>query len=94
MAQFVALGCATAKTSHENYLESLRGVVGRDFRTLAEFRRFEPHALPNGNIEYRWTRQMLRRSKPCTDIFEVDPRTYIILRADFIGGPDDCVIPI
>lgn len=86
-----ALGC-TNPTPHENYLQSLHLMVGKDIRNHSRFDRMEQRTLPNGNAEYRFTGQIGRQTQPCTDIYEVDPKTYIVLRADFAGTPADCVI--
>jgi dihydroorotate dehydrogenase len=69
-------------------------MVGPDIRSHVYFDRMEQSTLPNGSIEYRVTTQIVRRGNPRTRIFEVDPRTYIIQRADFAGAPNDCVIDI
>lgn len=81
-------------TDHENFLQSMRGMVGKDIRRHVDFNRMDQQKLPNGNTEYRLTQPASRRTKPCTNIYEVDPKTYIIQRADFVGAPADCIIPI
>lgn len=83
-------------TAHENYLENLYGMVGRDIRNLVAFDRMGRRTLANGNAEYRIAEQLGRRSKhkPCTSIYEVDPKSYIVLRADWEGAPADCIIPL
>jgi hypothetical protein len=81
-------------TPHENYLQSLRRMVDRDIRNHVAFDRMERRTLANGNTEYRLTERLGRRTKPCTDIYEVDPKSYIVLRADWEGTPADCIIPL
>lgn len=70
-------------------------MVGTDIRKHANFDQLERRALPNGNTEYRYTRRMGRgTTNPCTSIYEVDPKTYIVVRTEFAGAPNDCVVPI
>ena len=43
--------------------------------------------LPNGNIEYRYAGNLGR----CIRIYEVNPKTDIIVQASFEGNKKDCV---
>ena len=47
--------------------------------------------LSNGNQEYRFA-TVLSQKLPCIEIFEVDPQTGIILKADFEGTEKNCYI--
>lgn len=87
--------CVSAKTPHQNFLESLEASVGRDIRRHVEFERYQRTMLPNGNFEYRLTRRYGRWAKAaCTTIFEVDPDTFKVLHAGFSGSKGDCAIPL
>jgi len=90
---FPSAGCMSSTSPHENFLRALHMAVGRDIRTHPRFSAFQRTDLPNGNSEYRLSRRILAGTQPCTDIYEVDPKTYQVLRADFEGSPQDCVIP-
>jgi hypothetical protein len=98
IAIFVFLsGCANDK-AHENFKEILAANIGRDFDSVQPIYRnwnLEVVKLPNGNSEYRYTIQYKRGNhRPCTEIFEVDPTSQKILRADFVGSEHDCIVPL
>lgn len=89
-------GCANEK-AHENFKATLERFVGKD---IAHARNFfgsddiEVKKLPNGHSEYRLTIRYKGGSYgPCTKIFEVDPTSQKILRADFVGSEHDCIVP-
>lgn len=87
-------GCLPpARSAHENYLDSHSGWVGRDVWRHGHIDRAIVTKLQNGNLEYRIGRIMGRGLAPCTDVFEVDPVTRKVLKADFIGSEQSCVIP-
>lgn len=90
-------GCANEK-AHENFKGMLERFVGKD---IAQARNFfgsddmEIKKLPNGHSEYRLTTlYKFRGYGPCTKIFEVDPTSQKILRADFVGSKRDCIVPL
>jgi hypothetical protein len=90
-------GCAN-ETAHENFKATLERFVGKD---IAHARNFfgsddiEVKKLPNGHSEYRLTTlYKFRGYGPCTKIFEVDPTSQKILRADFVGSAHDCIVPL
>jgi len=96
----VLSGCANEK-AHENYKATLSSFVGRNISDARNFFRgddMEVKQLPNGHSEYRFTIQYKANFgppyEPCTSIFEVDPASQKILRADFIGTKHDCIIPL
>jgi hypothetical protein len=82
----------SSTTPHENFLHSLLLSVGRDIRNFQDFDKYRSHALANGNVQYQYTRRIPPGRHPCTTIYDVDPQTYKIVRADFKGSRDDCVI--
>jgi len=97
LAVFVLSGCATM-TPHENYLNHLKWVVGKNWTWLRENYQLpgeqyliSSEKLSNGNIEkkYKWT--MGKYS--CTDIYEIDLSTNIVVRSGFEGRDEDCVSP-
>jgi hypothetical protein len=92
-AEILIAACIPRVTPHENFLNSLRLSVGRDIRNHVEFAQYQRKILANGNYEFRMTRPYGRRRGPCTTIYEVDPISYKILRSDFIGSKEDCIIP-
>jgi hypothetical protein len=84
-------GCLSSTTPHENFRKNLL-TVGGDIRNRNDYPRYERVNLANGNVEYRLTRRYPPGKGLCTTIYEVDPKTFKILRADFLGSPDDCVL--
>ena len=84
-------GCVTSTSPHENYLSSmLRSSIGRDIRRDTDFNKYENRVLQNGNVEYRRTDKF--RVGTCVSIYEVDPSSYVVLRADFVGTQSSCAI--
>ena len=84
-------------TAHENFKSNLRLYIGRDINSVQAYSEedLRVSVLPNGNSEYRYTIQYkYGRHGPCTKIFEVDSKTHKIIRADFEGSENDCIIPI
>lgn len=97
------IGCATP---HENFARNIRSHIGDKWTELGpafppESDLINSRVLPNGNIEktYRstwrfgWDRSVERI---CIQIFEIDPKTDVILSADFRGErntEEDCVSP-
>jgi hypothetical protein len=86
------LGCMSSTSPHENFLRNLYMSVGTDIRSHSKFPAYQRTDLPNGNSEYRFSRRILSGRQPCTNIYEVDPKTYQVLKADFAGSPQDCAI--
>jgi hypothetical protein len=85
--------CVSAKTPYENFVAGLRAWEGKDIRRDPEFSAYRRAVLSNGNYEYRLTRPYGQGKGPCTTIYEVDPNNYKIVRSDFSGSKDDCIIP-
>lgn len=84
-----ASGCAGV-TPHENFKEGLRLMVGYNidtFRSRTRKTLLSESALANGNVEYRFLYR-----QDCTEIYEVDPKTRLIVRADFEGSERSCTI--
>lgn len=88
----VTYGCLWV-SPHVNFLNTLKASVGRDIRNHADFDKYHVIELPNGNAEYRYLKQMTGRGPGCTLIYQVDPKTYKILQARFIGSEQECAIP-
>ena len=88
----VLSSCISATTPHQNFLSNLQFAVGTDIRGRRDFTQYVATVLPNGHIEYRYTQRYPPGRGLCTTIYEVDPSTYRILRADYLGTSDDCVI--
>jgi hypothetical protein len=93
----VVLGCTTV-TPHENYVNHLKWVVGKNWTWLRDNHQLpggkflvNSKELPNGNVEkkYKWT--MGKYS--CIDIYEIDPKSEIVVRTGFEGADEDCVSP-
>lgn len=96
---FALAGCSIDRAidrAHENFKTGLNYFVGRDFAEARNFYRgkIERENLANGNIEYRLTGRLSNKYGPCTKIFEVEPVTHKVLRADFMGTKSDCITPL
>ncbi len=97
LMMLVMLGCATV-TPHDNFINHLHWVVGKNWTWLRN-----NHQLPgetflvsskellNGNIEkrYKWT----MGKYTCTNIYEIDPMSELVVRTGFEGRDEDCVSP-
>jgi len=46
--------------------------------------------LPNGNVEKKYL-EGFGLQRPCIHVYEIDPKTDVIVRADFEGRDEDCV---
>ena len=87
-------GCISSRTPHENFIDgAMNGMIGRDIRNNLDYEKFARHQLPNGSIEFRISKIMVRGGDPCTLIYEVDPRSYLVLHSSYVGSDKDCVIP-
>ena len=88
------LSCTTA-TPHENFKNGLQLSVGWSIDSQGYSGEGYPHlllsqkTLQNSNLEYRYEGDGF---PPCIHIFEVNPRTRIIVRADFEGTERNCYI--
>ena len=88
----LAVNACTATTPHENFNRNLQMSVGAVIDTLDV--NIQPSLLvsekklQNGNLEYRY-----KWYPGCVRIFEVDPATRVILRADFEGDQESCILP-
>lgn len=101
---FIILHGCTTYDAHDNYKESLYSFIGKSIEQAKGFygreRKWEVITLTNGNQEYRFNDENVRSvitknfGGLCTTIFEVDAQSRKIIRADFIGGRRECIIPI
>lgn len=91
-------GCSSM-TPHQIFLDSLSRKVGKKWNELPSYQ-FPPEKnlistkiLPNGNIEKRYKVTWgFSGQRTCIDIYEIDPKTDIIVGASFEGKETDCVI--
>lgn len=84
-------GCASV-TPHENFKDQLYRKVGKNIDNLPPFWARErdlvdKKTLSNGNVEYRY-----QGIRSCQYMFEVGPKSRIIVNARFEGKEFDCVI--
>jgi hypothetical protein len=87
---------------HENFIEILHSQIGHKWNEMPSYQfPSEEHlissrALPNGNIEKRYKRHKrtwgFGEKGTCIQIYEIDPKTDIIVDAGFEGKKTDCVI--
>src|SRR5438046_1758934 len=91
LATWCLISC-TGVTPSENFKNNLQRRVGRSFdipRTdITPELLLSTRVLGSGNIEYRY-----RYLGDCVQIYEVDPKTRIILRADAEGSATSCILP-
>ena len=95
---FVALstsGCASV-TPHENFKDQLNRKVGKNIDNLPPFWARErdliqKKLLINGNVEYRYW-GLSRGLRSCQYIFEVEPKSRMIVNVRYEGKEFDCVI--
>ncbi len=92
-------GCAFfAPDPHENYKAIMHSKIGKKWNELPSYE-FPPEeylisskTLPNGNLEKKYKRTWGFRKRTCIDIYEIDPKTDIIVGVGFEGKKEDCVI--
>lgn len=95
----VVLGCTTV-TPHQNFVNMLNRQVGKNWMWLRAHHQFPSEEtlisskeLPNGNIEKKYKSTLgFVKKRTCISIYEIDPKTDIIVRADFEGTEEDCVM--
>lgn len=86
------LGC-NSMTPHENFKAQLNNKIGKKWNELPYFQfpsekyLISTKILTNGNLEKRY-----RSRKKCIHIYEIDPKTNIIVNASFEGSETDCAI--
>lgn len=91
-------GCSTkysAQRAHNNFKNYLHAFVGSNIDTTNMKKRdqlLSTKKLPNGNIEYHYWFRSYPLEPKCIQIFEVDPASRIIVRADFEGSEYSCSI--
>ena len=77
---------------HENFKNDLRLWVGANIDSphynIKPELLLSTRILDNGNIEYRY-----RYLGDCVRLFEVDPKSRIILRVGFEGSEKFCILP-
>lgn len=99
LAVVVVLGCTTV-TPHENFVNMLNRQVGENWTWLRTHHQFpaeetliNSRELPNGNVEKKYKNTWgFGRKRTCISIYEIDPKTEIIVRVGFEGTEEDCVI--
>jgi hypothetical protein len=85
-------GC-TSISPHENFRQHLNTQVGMSIDNAPAYSwrnqkdLIEIAPLPNGNLEYTY-----KYLRTCRYIFEVNPKTHIIVGARFEGKETDCVV--
>jgi hypothetical protein len=88
--------CADHPSPHENFVNMLNSKVGKKWTDLRPYMYpsdkdlISSTELPNGNIENRYM-EGLGSKRPCIHVYEIDPKTQIIVRADYEGRDEDCV---
>ncbi len=96
----LASGCALfAPDPHENFLEIMHSKIGEKWNELPrtqypdEKDLISSQTLSNGNIEKKY-RQVwgFKKNRICISIYEIDPKTDIIVGVGFEGKKEDCVI--
>jgi hypothetical protein len=97
LAFVVVLGCATV-TPHENYVNALNRTVGKNWTWLrthhqlpSENDLISSEELPNGNVvkKYKSTLGFVRK-RTCVSIYEIDPKTELVVGVGFEGTEKDC----
>ncbi len=96
----LAAGCALfAPDPHENFLEIMHSMIGEKWNELPrtqypdEKDLISSQTLSNGNIERKYRVVWgLNKNRICTRIYEIDPKTDIIVNVGFEGKNEDCVI--
>lgn len=93
-------GCAFfAIDPHENFKAHLNSKIGKKWNELpshqfpSEEYLVGNKTLPNGNLERRYKITWgFGKKRTCIDIYEIDPKTDIIVGVGFEGKETDCVI--
>ncbi len=96
----LASGCALfAPDPHENFLEIMHSMIGEKWNELPrtqypdEKDLISSQTLPNGNMENKYRLVWgFKKNRACIWIFEIDPKTDIIVDVGFEGKKEDCVI--
>jgi len=88
-------GCVFfAPDPHENYIAILHSKIGYKWNELPAFQfpsekyLVAVKTLPNGNLEKKYRNDR----GTCIDIYEIDPKTNVIIGVGFEGKNEDCVI--
>jgi hypothetical protein len=87
-------GCITIDP-FENFKTFNRLAVGKSIQDRWVTGGVKPLSITqiaNGNDEYRFERNMHGRRPSCIEIFEVNPKTGIVVRSSFEGDEKGCVI--
>lgn len=83
---FASTGCHGGVDSRQMFIDHLRSMEGKKFHDFQVFSRVTSLAtqnqLSNGNVEYRYD----MRKGECIRVFEIDPKTDVIVKAWFIDG--------
>lgn len=81
---------------HENFVGGLGTNVGRNFDQL-KYSGWDSRGilastitLPNGHVEYTYDERMGKYPRNCQYIFEVDPKTNLVVAARWMG--DKCIL--
>jgi len=100
MFPLVFAGCAFfAPDPHENFKTIMHSKIGKKWNELPSYQYpseeylFSSRILSNGNLEKRYKIFWgFDKKRMCIDIYEIDPKTDIIVGVDFEGKKKDCVI--
>lgn len=91
---FLVQGCVVSFIDpHENYLQLRKSYIGKSIeKVIPQFAEVNRNLisiteLDNGNIEYKFF-----EGRTCRTVFEVNPRTQIIVDFRFEGNKEDCFI--
>lgn len=93
-------GCAIfAPDPHENFITIMHSQIGKKWNELpssiypSEEDLISNSILPNGNMEKRYKLTWgFKKNRTCIHIYEIDPKTDIIVGVGFEGKKEDCVI--
>ena len=91
----VFIGCINP---HENFKGILHSQIGQKWDEMpyyqipSEEELISSRILPNGNMEKKYkTLRGWRHNRVCIQIYEIDPKTDIIVDVGFEGSEADCV---
>lgn len=94
----VFAGCSSM-TPHENFKAQLHAKIGKKWNELPSYQfpseeyLISSKELPNGNVEKKYKLVWgFGKQRTCIHIYEIDPKTNIIVNASFEGSETDCAI--
>jgi hypothetical protein len=92
LIMLLIFGCSTIDP-HENFMNSLNSLIGKKWTELPRYQfpsekdLISKKILPNGNLEKKY-----KALRTCVPVFEINPKSDIIVGAGFEGKESDCVI--